>query len=118
MPIRQTLYFQTQGTEDRLGAGTVDRRNGWQAWRNWTGRLWHAYRAKFATEMVDVPDRVLVKLSGWKNPRTLDIYQQPSDDVMLEALEHVPPRREPRGWGGRQAREARASTSLRGSSHT
>ena len=51
------------------------------------GRLWHAYRAKFATEMVDVPDRVLAKLGGWKAPRTLDIYQQPGDDVMLEALE-------------------------------
>lgn len=51
------------------------------------GRLWHAYRAKFATEMVDVPDRVLAKLGGWKTPRTLDIYQQPSDDVLLEALE-------------------------------
>ncbi len=37
--------------------------------------------------MVDVPDRVLAKLGGWKNPRSLDIYQQPSDDVMLEALE-------------------------------
>ncbi len=31
--------------------------------------------------------RVLAKLGGWKNPRTLDIYQQPSADVMLEALE-------------------------------
>ncbi len=50
------------------------------------GRLWHAYRAKFATEMVDVPDRVLAKLGGWKAVRTLDLYQQPSDDVMLEAL--------------------------------
>jgi hypothetical protein len=51
------------------------------------GRLWHAYRAKFATEMVDVPDRVLAKLGGWKAVRTLDLYQQPTDDVMLEALE-------------------------------
>ncbi len=51
------------------------------------GRLWHAYRAKFATEMVDVPDRALAKLGGWKAPRTLDIYQQPGDEVMLEALE-------------------------------
>ncbi len=50
------------------------------------GRLWHAYRAKFATEMVDVPDRVLAKLGGWKAIRTLDLYQQPSDHMMLEAL--------------------------------
>jgi integrase len=51
------------------------------------GRLWHAYRAKFATEMVDMPDRVVAKLGGWKAVRTLDLYQQPSDDMMLEALE-------------------------------
>ena len=75
------------GLPDAGNRGPAGRRNGWQAWRNWTGRLWHAYRAKFATEMVDVPDRVLAKLGGWKNPRSLDIYQQPSDDVMLEALE-------------------------------
>lgn len=50
------------------------------------GRAWHAYRARFATEMVDVPDRVVAKLGGWKSTATLDIYQQPGEDVMLEAL--------------------------------
>jgi len=44
-------------------------------------------RAKFASEMVDVPDRVLAKLGGWKSPQTLDIHQQPGDQVLLEALE-------------------------------
>ena len=34
-----------------------------------------------------MPDRVVAKLGGWKAVRTLDLYQQPSDDMMLEALE-------------------------------
>jgi integrase len=51
------------------------------------GRLWHAYRAKFATEMLDEPDRVVAALGGWKTPRTLDIYQQPDEGAMLRALE-------------------------------
>jgi len=29
---------------------------------------------------------VLAKLGGWKAIRTLDLYQQPSDHMMLEAL--------------------------------
>ncbi|MEE8596108.1 MAG: hypothetical protein V3T25_09580 [Gemmatimonadota bacterium] len=37
--------------------------------------------------MIDVPDRVLAKLGGWKSPQTLDIHQQPGDQVLLEALE-------------------------------
>ncbi len=51
------------------------------------GKLWHAYRAKFATEMVGVPDRVVAKLGGWKAIRTLDIYQQPGEEAMLQAIE-------------------------------
>lgn len=50
------------------------------------GGLWHPYRRKFATEMLDVPDRVTAKLGGWKSPRTLDLYQQPGEEVMAEAL--------------------------------
>ena len=28
----------------------------------------------------------ITQLGGWKAVRTLDLYQQPSDDMMLEAL--------------------------------
>jgi len=51
------------------------------------GKLWHAYRAKFATELVEEPDRVVAKLGGWKEVRTLDIYQQPGEREMLRVVE-------------------------------
>jgi integrase len=50
------------------------------------GGLWHPYRRKFATDMVNVPDRIVAKLGGWKTPRTLDLYSQPSEEVLAEAL--------------------------------
>lgn len=50
------------------------------------GSLWHAYRRKFATHMVNVPDRIMAKLGAWKTPRTLDLYSQPSEEVLAEAL--------------------------------
>lgn len=50
------------------------------------GGLWHAYRRKFATDMVNVPDRIVAKLGGWKTPRTLDLYSHPSEEVLAEAL--------------------------------
>lgn len=61
------------------------------------GKLWHAYRAKFATEMLDEPDRVVAALGGWKTPRTLDIYQQPDEGAMLRALERRRELREAKG---------------------
>lgn len=51
------------------------------------GGLWHPYRRKFATEMANVPDRLVARLGGWKSPRTLDLYSQPGEEMMLEALE-------------------------------
>jgi hypothetical protein len=51
------------------------------------GGLWHPYRRKFATELLEVPDRVVARLGGWKCTRTLDLYQQPSQDVLAEAFE-------------------------------
>ena len=42
---------------------------------------------RFATELWDQPDRVVTKLGGWKEPRTLELYQQPGEDAMLQALE-------------------------------
>jgi integrase len=50
------------------------------------GGLWHPYRRKFATEMVDVPDRIVARLGGWKTPRTLDLYSQPGREMLVEAL--------------------------------
>jgi integrase len=50
------------------------------------GGLWHPYRRKFASDMVDVPDRIVAKLGGWKTPRTLDLYSQPSEEVLASAL--------------------------------
>lgn len=52
------------------------------------GALWHAYRRKFVTERRgEVPDVVIARLGGWKCTRTLDIYSQPSDAMLLEGLE-------------------------------
>ncbi len=43
-------------------------------------------RRKFATEMSHVPDRLVARLSGWKNPRTLDC-SQPTGTMLAEAPE-------------------------------
>ena len=61
------------------------------------GKLWHAYRAKFATEMLDQPERVVKKLGGWKDSRTLDLYTQPGEEAMLRALANRKDLRERRG---------------------
>ena len=52
------------------------------------GGLWHPYRRKFATEMDHQPDRIVAWLGGWKSPRTLDLYCQPSEGMLREALSH------------------------------
>lgn len=51
------------------------------------GLGWHGLRRKFATEMSHVPDRLVARLGGWKNPRTLDLYSQPTGTMLAEALE-------------------------------
>jgi hypothetical protein len=33
------------------------------------------------------PDRLVARLGGWKNPRTLDLYSQPTGTMLAEALE-------------------------------
>ena len=53
------------------------------------GKLWHAYRAKFATEMLEAGVSVasIKKLGGWKKAETIiDTYGQPSDDHQQRAL--------------------------------
>jgi len=37
--------------------------------------------------MSHVPDRLVARLGGWKNPRTLDLYSQPTGTMLAEALE-------------------------------
>lgn len=54
------------------------------------GKQWHAYRAKFATDMMDrgVSVAIIKKVGGWKKAETiLDIYGQPNDDDVKRALE-------------------------------
>ncbi|WP_428276333.1 tyrosine-type recombinase/integrase [Candidatus Palauibacter sp.] len=41
------------------------------------GRGWHSLRRKFATDLMDLPLKVLCELGGWKNPQTvLRCYQK------------------------------------------
>ncbi|MHC4234348.1 MAG: hypothetical protein ACYSUQ_04455 [Planctomycetota bacterium] len=91
MRLHKDEIRSVEGPGCCLGCGRVDKwlreAEGKAGVEKLEGRLWHGYRAKFATEMVDVPDPVVAKLGGWKAVRTLDLYQQPSDDMMLEALE-------------------------------
>jgi integrase len=52
------------------------------------GRGWHSLRRKFATDLMDVPLKVLCQLGGWKTPETiLECYQRPSEDDMRAALD-------------------------------
>lgn len=54
------------------------------------GKLWHAYRAKFATDLLDagVSPVHVARLGGWKSVETvLEIYGNPTDDMLQRALE-------------------------------
>lgn len=54
------------------------------------GKLWHAYRAKFATDLLDagVSPVHVAQLGGWKSVETvLEIYGNPTDDMLQRALE-------------------------------
>ena len=49
------------------------------------GRGWHSLRRKFASDLMDLPLKVLCDLGGWKEASTvLRCYQQP-DEVQLRA---------------------------------
>jgi len=51
-------------------------------------RGWHSLRRAFATEMKHAPLRDLAYLGGWKSVSTVvEVYQQPDDATMREALE-------------------------------
>ena len=55
------------------------------------GRGWHALRRKFATDLMDLPLKVLCELGGWKSPQTvLRCYQQADAGQLRTALESRP----------------------------
>ena len=52
------------------------------------GRGYHSLRRKFATELSDVPLKVLCELGGWRDIETvIKCYQQPDEDALRVALE-------------------------------
>ncbi len=52
------------------------------------GRGWHSLRRKFASDLMDLPLKVLCQLGGWKNAQTvLRCYQQADEGQLREALE-------------------------------
>ena len=55
------------------------------------GRGWHSLRRKFATDLMDLPLKVLCELGGWKDAQTvLRCYQQ-ADEVQLRKAPRQPP---------------------------
>jgi hypothetical protein len=51
------------------------------------GLGWHSLRRAFATDLSDVPLKVLCELGGWKDPNTiLKCYQQPDLETQRRAL--------------------------------
>ena len=55
------------------------------------GRGWHSLRRKFATDLMDLPLKVLCELGGWKSPQTvLRCYQQADAGQLRKALESRP----------------------------
>ena len=52
------------------------------------GRGWHSLRRKFASDLMDLPLKVLCELGGWKKAQTvLRCYQQPDEGQLRKALE-------------------------------
>ncbi len=50
------------------------------------GRSWHSLRRKFASDLMDLPLKVLCELGGWKNAQTvLRCYQRTASDSYLSA---------------------------------
>ena len=52
------------------------------------GRGWHSLRRKFASDLMDLPLKVLCDLGGWKTAATvLQCYQRPDEDRLRKALD-------------------------------
>ncbi|MDE2762299.1 MAG: tyrosine-type recombinase/integrase [Gemmatimonadota bacterium] len=104
--------MEALGEARRMGAGTGDRpvlpapsdatrcmsrvcaRNWWRRGQNLAGlepkrgRGWHSLRRKFASDLMDLPLKVLCELGGWKKPQTvLRCYQRPDAGQLRTALE-------------------------------
>ena len=59
------------------------------------GRGWHSLRRKFASDLMDLPLKVLCDLGGWKTAKTvLQCYQRADEGQLRKALEARP---RPRG---------------------
>jgi integrase len=55
------------------------------------GRGWHSLRRKFASDLMDLPLKVLCELGGWKEAQTvLRCYQQADPGQLRKALENRP----------------------------
>lgn len=53
-----------------------------QRWRGW-----HSLRRRFASDLMDLPLKLLCTLGGWKSPQTvLECYQHPDQEAMRKAL--------------------------------
>ena len=52
------------------------------------GRGWHSLRRKFASDLMNVPLKVLCDLGGWKEAQTvLQCYQRPDEGQLRTALQ-------------------------------
>ncbi|WP_420448052.1 tyrosine-type recombinase/integrase [Candidatus Palauibacter sp.] len=52
------------------------------------GRGWHSLRRKFASDLMDLPLKVLCDLGGWKTAETvLQCYQRPDENRLRKAIE-------------------------------
>ena len=52
------------------------------------GRGWHSLRRKFASDLMDLPLKVLCDLGGWKTAETvLQCYQRPDEGRLRKAIE-------------------------------
>ncbi len=52
------------------------------------GRGWHSLRRKFASDLMDLPLKVLCELGGWRDAKTvLRCYQHTSETQLREALD-------------------------------
>ncbi len=44
------------------------------------------YRRKWATERKHLPDPDVMQAGGWKDQRTLQVYQQTDEETLLEVM--------------------------------
>ena len=52
------------------------------------GRGWHSLRRKFASDLMDLPRKMLCDLGSWKTAETvLQCYQRPDEDRLRKAIE-------------------------------